>query len=245
MRSGSGSWVRAGLAPLVPCRSAAGGCADAGAVAVGVLDDPVRRGRAVADKASPGVQDCLQASFALVVGNPHVEVPALFQRLLRERVGLIVAVRFQPPHRGQMAAGVDRLAVFHLAAEQGCIERRELRPERGIEPELQLGQAAGVGVDAELCCVAADLACEVEVAAGDTAGVVAGERDNHVGVGELNVRVVVGGLGGGTDLVDQREAGSEVAGAEPSLDASKDLPPVRETRRRGPASRTTSPGVRT
>jgi len=77
--------------------------------------------------------------------------------------------------------------------------------------------------------VAADLACEVEVAAGDTADVMAGERDNHVGVRELNVGVVVGGLGRGTDLVDQREAGSEVAGAEPSLDASKDLPPVRET----------------
>jgi len=48
--------------------------------------------------------------------------------------------------------------------------------------------------------VAADLACEVEVAAGDTADVVAGEPGSHVGVRELNVGVVVGGLGHGTDL---------------------------------------------
>lgn len=80
-----------------PCRSAAGGCADAGAVAVGVLDNAVRRRSVVADEAPPCVQDGLQASFGLVVGNPHVEVPALFERLLWERQRLVVAVRFLRP----------------------------------------------------------------------------------------------------------------------------------------------------
>jgi hypothetical protein len=32
-------------------------------------------------------------------------VPALFERLLRERPRLVVAVRFLPPHRGHLAAG--------------------------------------------------------------------------------------------------------------------------------------------
>src|SRR3954449_1217208 len=205
--------------------SAAGGRADAGTVALGVLDDPVRRRRTVADEATPSVQDRLQPAFGLVRGYPHVEVPALLERLLRERPRL-VAVRCLPPYRGHLAAGIDRLAVLHLAAEQGCIERRKLWPDRGIQPELQLGQPRGVGIDRELGCVAADLTRQVEVTAGDTADIVAGESDDHVGVRELNVGVMVGGLGRGTDLVDQRQTGCEVTGAEASLDPVKDLPPV-------------------
>jgi hypothetical protein len=83
-------------------------------------------------------------------------------------------------------------------------------------------------VDPEGCGVAADLAREVEVAAGDTADVVAGEGDDDVGVGELDVGMVVGRLGSGTDLVDQREPGVEVAGAEAGLDPPQELSPVRE-----------------
>src|SRR5512138_861132 len=127
--------MRSGAVRLLG-RSAAGGCADAGTVAVGVLDDPVRRRRAVTHEATPGVQDRPQAAFALVVCYPHVEVPALVERLLRERPSL-VAVRFLPPHRGRLTAGIDRLPVLNLAAEQGCIERSQLWPECGIESELQ------------------------------------------------------------------------------------------------------------
>ena len=75
---------------------------------------------------------------------------------------------------------------------------------------------------------AADLPGEVEVAAGDAADVVAGQGHDHLGVGQRDVGVVVGRLGGRTDAVDERETGREVTGAEARPDAGEQVAPVVE-----------------
>lgn len=63
------------------------------------------------------------------------------------------------------------------------------------------------GGDPEVRGVAADGAGQVDVAAGDAADIVARERYAYLGVGEREVGVVVGLLGGGADAVHELQPG--------------------------------------
>ena len=112
-----------------------------------VLDHPVRRRSDVADEVAAGVQDSLQTTFALIVRHPNVKVPALLEGLPRQGRLLVGLIPVLPPHRGCLAAGVDRLALVDPSAQQRCVKRGEFGPKRSIESEFQLGQTRGIGGD--------------------------------------------------------------------------------------------------
>ena len=167
----------------------------------------------------PAARTASSRALALVVGHPHVEVPALLG-VLRRQGGLAVAPRLLEPQPGHLAARVDGLAVLDLAAEEGGVERREPLGSARVEAGLELGEPGGVGTRRRASAANPLIrAGQVDVAAGDAADVVAGQRDDDLGVGQRDVGVVVGLLGGRADAVDQREAGREVTGAEAGADA--------------------------
>ena len=105
-------------------RSAAQPGADAGAVAVGVLDHPEAGRRQVADQPAPGVEHGLQPALPLVVRHPHVEVPPLVE-VLRGQRGLHPWLSLLEPQPRHLAA---RQPVAYLHPRTG-------RPQMGIEGE--------------------------------------------------------------------------------------------------------------
>ena len=132
-------------------------------------------------------------------------------------------VLLRPP--GSKTSGhVPRVVV----AEHGRPERLHLVGVGYVEGQLERGDLARRGVDAELGGDRADPPGQVEVAAGDAVHVVAVQVDVHLRVGEHDVGVVVGLLGGLGDPGDQLEALDEAAGLEPGVELHEEEAPVVE-----------------
>ena len=197
-----GAPVKRSASPAVERR------ADAGAVAVGVRDHPERRRLGVADERAAGVEDRLQPPLALVVGHPHVEVPALLGVL--RRAGR-TRRRSPAPGTTRPAPGRSGRRARRPSPRRRGARRRRRRAARA-RPVSSPGSSCGEpGASALAPSSAANpliRAGEVDVATGDAADVVAAERDDDLGVGQRDVRVVVGLVGGGADAVDEGDARS-------------------------------------
>jgi hypothetical protein len=174
----------------------------------------------------PSVEDSLEPMLGFVLRDPHVEVPTLLELLLGKRQRLIAVMRVLPPYSRHLPVVVYGFPSHDVCAEQRCVERCQIFHMDGVESQLQLSQARDVGLDPKFCSAGANASCQVKVATGYAVHIVARQRDDHIGVGERDVGMVVGRLRGLTDGVDQCQAGNEVAGAKPGFDPAEDLSPV-------------------
>ena len=94
--------------------------------------------------------------------------------------------------------------------------------------------ARGTAVSPAVCRQRRDRLGQAGVALGEPSGVVAGERDVHAArVAEVDVGVVVGGLGGFGDRAHEGGALGERRRLEPGLDRLEDDPPVGQVVGRG------------
>ena len=110
--------------------------ANARAVAVGVLHDPVGRCGGVTYQPTTRLEYCVEAMLTVVVRDPHVEVPPLREGLLGKSPLGVSRARALPPDRSDLAAGVDGLAPFKISSQQGSVERGQTLSRDGVKAQL-------------------------------------------------------------------------------------------------------------
>src|SRR4051812_31294673 len=197
----------------------------AGLVALGVGEHPEAWGVLGGDQGAAGLERRGQPRLHHVGRHPHVEVEALPR--------LLVLLGLLEPQRRQRAGEVAQLAVVRRVVrhrEHSSPERLDLVAVPGVETDLDHGGDRRVGGDAEVGRGLADPTRQVEVTRGHPEDVVAEDGHVDVGVAQVDVGMMVGGLGQLADARGERQAGGEVAGQEPRAQGLEQLPPVRESR---------------
>jgi hypothetical protein len=143
-------------------------------------------------------------------------------------------VHLLEPHRRADAQRVDDGVVALVdVAEHRPPEGQHLRDLHGIDGDLGDLPAAGLGRRADLGGERRDGAGEGRVEIAQAPGRVGAEHDvHHARVAQVDVRMVVGRIGGGGDPGDELGATAERGGPEDRIDpAERDAPVVESVER--------------
>ena len=188
-------------------------------VAFGVGQRPPIRRVVVADQVAASGDRSRDPRFGLIVRDGDVDVDAVALRARR--------VHLLEPERRPAAVGIVKVFAAHGSVSEHCApERHDVGSDKCVDRDLDVLHGGRVNRKATFACQGRDRPRELDVAQAEPLRVMCPQSHSHARVPQVDIRVVIGGVGHPADRVHKLDTFSERPGAKVRARPAEQHPPV-------------------